>query len=120
LKSPCCETPKNAIKKSNQTTEGGGEKNGRKKNTFFVITPDGFFRLFFLQTPLVTKRPKQRAKKAVKNRKTLKQTKNKMDAAADVRQFRHFVFCAPPCKRPLEMMALGPWFLVPTEAEYTR
>jgi hypothetical protein len=43
-----------------------------------------------------------------------------MDAAADARQFRHFVFHAPPCKRPLEMMALGPWFLVPNPRPSTR
>jgi hypothetical protein len=48
LNSPCYETPKNAIKKSNQTTEGGKKKNGRKKPDIFVMSPDAFFRVFEL------------------------------------------------------------------------
>jgi hypothetical protein len=44
LLQPCYETPKNAItKKSSKTTEGGGEKNGEKKATFFVMSRDGLF-----------------------------------------------------------------------------
>jgi hypothetical protein len=35
-------SPKNVIKKSSKTTEGG-KKNGGNKATFFVMSPDEFF-----------------------------------------------------------------------------
>jgi hypothetical protein len=38
--------PKNAIKKPSKPTEG--EKNGGKKPTFFVMSPDGFLFCFEL------------------------------------------------------------------------
>jgi hypothetical protein len=65
LNPPCYETPQNAIKKSNKTTEGGKKTEG-KKAAFFVMSQDGFFweKVFpvFLNS-LVTKRPKNALKK---------------------------------------------------------
>jgi hypothetical protein len=40
---PCYKTPKNAIKKSSETTEGRGKKNGGKNANFCVMSPNGFF-----------------------------------------------------------------------------
>jgi hypothetical protein len=69
LNSPCYETPKNAIKKSNQTTEGENKKTDEKKPTFFVMSPDGFFRkkLFrVFELPLLRNSQKTRFKKSMK------------------------------------------------------
>jgi hypothetical protein len=71
LNSPCHETPKNAIKKSNKTTEGE-KKNGGKKNRIFCDEPrwtfskKSFFRVFEL--PLLRNAKKTPLKKSIKNK----------------------------------------------------
>jgi hypothetical protein len=40
--------PKNAIKKNERKKRGRRKKNGRKKATYFVMSPDGFPRVFEL------------------------------------------------------------------------
>jgi hypothetical protein len=49
LNSPFYETPKNGIKKIEQTTEGGKKKADKKTPHFFVMSRDGFFRFLFFR-----------------------------------------------------------------------
>jgi hypothetical protein len=46
--SPCYETPKNAIKKSSKTTEGGKKKTEEKKPHIFCDEPRWIFEKIFL------------------------------------------------------------------------
>jgi hypothetical protein len=53
--SPCYKTPKNAPKNKLSKTTEGEKKAGGKKAAFFVMSPDGFFRISFyrvLELPL--------------------------------------------------------------------
>jgi hypothetical protein len=98
LNSPCCETPKNAIKKNrtpNETNRGREKKNGRKKAAFFVMSPDGLFRVFEL--PLLRNAQKTPQKKIDKKKRKKVSDYFFFSAAANLRRFRHFFFRGAPC-----------------------
>jgi hypothetical protein len=73
LNSPSYETLKNAIKKNRTKQQTTGNRQPRDKKspqktdekppTFFVMSPDAFFRVFELPLLLVAKRPKSALKK---------------------------------------------------------
>jgi hypothetical protein len=101
LNSPCYETPKNAIKKNRTkpTEGGGGKKTEEKKAAFFVMSPDGLFRFFFLrdfELPWLQNAQKTPKKNSIKNKINEVSNYFFFSAAANVRHFRHFFFRAPP------------------------
>jgi hypothetical protein len=60
--------PKTRAKQPREERESRKTKNGGKKATFFVISPDVFWGILFFTTPLVTKRPNARQKNRRKNK----------------------------------------------------
>jgi hypothetical protein len=70
LNSPCYETPKNAIKKSNKTTEGKRKKTEGKKSRIFCNEPRWIFSKKFrvFELPLLRNAQKTPLKKSIKSK----------------------------------------------------